>query len=399
MPASVAALALFAALPCAAQKGAKIPPRPVLAAGADTNDAQSYYAYGESMLEHQPDKAADAFYWATRLNPISAEAFYAARCALLLSDKYAFMKYMVDDKKMLKSSEVQHADSMYLHALTVNPFVNRKFEFTMFEKYWTYIAEEVAQENDLTFSEVQEYINGQIAHGSPQLKAQEAYGHGDFPEALQQYAAAIKSSRNKAPLHVERGRIFYQMNRPDSALTELEAGLSEMKKKDAKDIVYIYEPKALLDQSIGLVYQRLGKDSAAKNAFGQALQEDLSYFPAHMQLAYIALAAGDTTTGLSEMDLAAQLAVDDPAVHFIYGYTLAAAHKTSEADAQLRKALALDPVFAAPHDVLAQVLEAEGKAADAATHYRTFLTLASAQDPRRAEATQKVKALSAGAGK
>jgi tetratricopeptide (TPR) repeat protein len=394
---SAATLLTLVASPSLAQKSAMPPGRPSLTAGADTNDAQQYYDYGVSVMGREPDKAAAAFYWAMRLNPISADAFYADRCALLLRDKYIFQKYMQEDKKTLKSAEIRHADSLYLHALTINPFVNRKFEFTMFEKYWNNVADEYAQQNDLSFGEVQAYINEQIAQGSPQLRAEDAYGHGRFEEALRLYAQAVKSSRDKAPLHVERGRIFYQMNRPDSALTELEAGLSEMKKKDAKDIVYIYQPKALLDESIGLVYQRLGNDSAAKNAFGQALAEDLSYFPAHLQLAYLAPAAGDTTTALSEMDLAAQLAVNDPAVHFIYGYTLAAAHRNADAEMQLRKALEIDPVFAAPHDVLGQVLEAEGKPAEALTQYETFLALASMQDPRRSEATHKVKTLSPGA--
>lgn len=394
---SLAVLAIVAASPVRAQKADKVPPRPALLAGADTNDAQSYYDFGSAAFQHDPAAAADAFYWAMRLNPISADAYYARRCALLLGDKFVFQRYMDDDKKILKSAEVKHADSLYLRALTINPFVNRKFEFTMFEKYWLNVADEVAQQNDLSYGEIQQYISQQIAQGPPELRARDAYGQGNYPDALRYYAEAIKGSREKAPLRVERGRIFYQINQPDSALAELTAALTEMKKKDAKDIVYLYQSKALLDESIGLVYQRLGNVSAAKESFGQALQEDLSYFPAHMQLAYLALTAGDTTTGLSEMDLAAQLGADDPAVHFVYGFTLAAAKKNADAEAQLRKAIELDPVFAQPHVVLGQVLEAEAKPALAATEYRTFLALASRQDPRRGEATTKLATLSQGA--
>ena len=63
----------------------------------------------------------------------------------------------------------------------------------------------------------------------------------------------------------------------------------------------MYESKALLEHSIGLVQQRLGNKSAAKEAFGRALQEDLSYFPAHVQLAYLALDGKDTTTLESQL--------------------------------------------------------------------------------------------------
>jgi hypothetical protein len=396
---SLAVLAAFTVSPAQAQKAGTLPPRPALLAGADTNDAQSYYDYGASVFDHDPASAADAFYWAMQLNPISADAYYARRCALLLSDKFVFQRYMNDDKKMLKSTEVKHADSLYLRALTINPFLNRKFEFLMFEKYWANVADEVAQQNDMSYSEIQAYISQQIAQGPPELRARDAYGHGNFADALRYYAQAIKSSREKAPLRVERGRIFYQTNQPDSALAELTAALTEMKKKDTKDIVYLYQSKAVLDESIGLADQRLGNVSAAKEAFGQALQEDLSYFPAHMQLAYLALAAGDTTSGLSEMDLAAQLGEDDAAVHFVYGYTLAATKKNADAEVQLRKAIEIDPVFAQPHDVLGHVLEAEAKPAMATTEYRAFLALASRQDPRRADAASRLAALPAGSAR
>src|SRR5207237_8276038 len=111
---------------------------------------------------------------------------------------------------------------------------------------------------------------------------------------------------------------------PDSALSELTQAVDELRKTDKKDLVYVYESKALVEHSIGLVQQRLGDKAAAKEAFGRALQEDLSYFPAHVQLGYIALEAKDTTTALSEMDLAVQIRADDAPLRSLYGYTLAA---------------------------------------------------------------------------
>ncbi|HYD51896.1 MAG TPA: hypothetical protein VEA99_04690, partial [Gemmatimonadaceae bacterium] len=54
----------------------RVPLRPRLVAGADTNDAASYYAAGITLIERDPKTAADAFYWATRLEPTHADAFY-----------------------------------------------------------------------------------------------------------------------------------------------------------------------------------------------------------------------------------------------------------------------------------------------------------------------------------
>src|SRR5206468_1033347 len=124
-------------------------------------------------------------------------------------------------------------------------------------------------------------------------------------------------------LRAERGRLLVQIGEADSALTELTQALDELRRADKKDLVYVYDSKALLEHSIGLVQQRLGNGAAAKEAFGRALTEDLSYFPAHMQLAYLGLGTKDTATALSEMDLAVQIRPGDPTLRFTYGYALA----------------------------------------------------------------------------
>jgi tetratricopeptide (TPR) repeat protein len=162
--------------------------------------------------------------------------------------------------------------------------------------------------------------------------------------------------------------------------------------------VYLYESKALMEHSIGMIHHRIGNLDAAKEAFGRALQEDLSYSPAHVQLGFLALESKDTVTALAELDLATQIRDDDPGLRYIYGYMLAIARKNAEAQEQLRKAIALDPVFALPHYVLAQVLEAQGSRPEAVTEYQQFLAMASRQDPRREEAEEALKVLTKGSG-
>jgi Flp pilus assembly protein TadD len=178
-------------------------------------------------------------------------------------------------------------------------------------------------------------------------------------------------------------------------LSELSQALEELRKTDKKDLIYVYDSKALLEHSIGLIHQRLGNGVAAKEAFGRALQEDLSYFPAHVQLGYIALEAKDTTTALSEMDLAVQIRTDDPTLRYIYGYSLAVSGKYKDAEVQLRKAIELDPVFATPYHVLGQVLDGQGRGGEALAQYQIFLARASQQDLRRKEAEERVRELAA----
>jgi hypothetical protein len=90
-----------------------------------------------------------------------------------------------------------------------------------------------------------------------------------------------------------------------------------MRKTDKKDLVFVY---------------------SSKEPFGRALQEDLSYFPAQVQLGYPALESKDTTRALSEMDLAVQIRGDDPMLRFVYGYSLAVSGKSRDSDLR-RKAV------------------------------------------------------------
>jgi tetratricopeptide (TPR) repeat protein len=381
-----------------AQKDAKEPRRPRFPVGVDTNNFQVYYDYGLEKLERDPEEAASAFYWAARINPTSADAFYGRRCALLLSDRYRFQNYYRDDRRTIQSDEVKRIDSLYLYSLTINPFLYRKLDLTLFRRFIGNIADEYARRNNVSANEVQYELEKLIAQGPASMRAWQAYGEGRFDDALRSYADAIKDARYKANYRTDRGRLFFQLNQPDSALAELTQALDEMRKSDRKDLVYVYQSKALIEHSIGLVQQRLGNTAAAKEAFGRALEEDLSYFPAHVQLGYMALEAKDTSTALNELDLAVQIRVDDPSLRYIYGYALAAAARYKEAEEQLRKAIELDPVFALPYHVLGAVLDGQGKPAEAVQQYQSFLALASKQDLRRAETEERIRTLVAKSG-
>ncbi|MFL5612763.1 MAG: tetratricopeptide repeat protein [Gemmatimonadaceae bacterium] len=374
-----------------AQKSKDEPRRPRLDASADTNDSHVYYEYGLEKLERDPEEAADAFYWAARIDPTSADAFYARRCALLLSDKYRFQKYFEEDRRTLQSNEIKRIDSLYFYSLTINPFLYRKLDVRLFAEYIQLWSEEYARRNNLNPGEVRFAVEREISQeSSASMRAWQAYGEGRFREALDLYAEAIKRARHKAELRADRGRLFFQLGQADSALAELTLAIDELRKTDKKDLVYVYESKALIEHSIGLVQQRLGHAPAAKEAFSQALQEDLSYFPAHLQLAFIGMNDKDTTTTLSELDLAVQIRPDDPLLHYTYGFALATYGKFEDAQVQLRKAIEVDPSFAAPYYLLGEVLDALGKPSEGLTQYQTFLARASRQDLRRKEAEQRV---------
>jgi tetratricopeptide (TPR) repeat protein len=126
---------------------------------------------------------------------------------------------------------------------------------------------------------------------------------------------------------------------------------------------------------------------------GRALQEDLSYSPAHLQLAFMALDAKDTATALTELDLVTQLRPDDASAQFFHGYILANTGNALVAEPHIKKAIQLDPVYAAPKFVYAFLLESAGFTEEAIATYKEFLAAAARTDPRRQSAEARLAAL------
>src|SRR5713101_1954999 len=90
--------------PLQGQKG-KTPKRPDLGVGADTNFAPAYYGYGLSVVQRDPQKAAEAFYWAARLDPTWAQPLYARRIALLMAEPRFLVGYMNGTRRFVDSKE------------------------------------------------------------------------------------------------------------------------------------------------------------------------------------------------------------------------------------------------------------------------------------------------------
>jgi Tfp pilus assembly protein PilF len=369
------------------------PPRPDVPNGADRNDPWTYYRIGLSSLNKQPAKAADAFYWAARLNPVWAEAYYGRRTAMLLSDPRRLTRYWRGERSTIRSKEIMGIDSLYLYALTLNPFLGPELDYMILEAVITEVSSQAANRSGMNATEIAMDIERDLRDGPPEWRALAAYREGRYDDALSLYARAIPRSKEKAGLLAERGRLLYQIGRQDSALVNLTQALAEMRKADKNDMVFLYQSKALMEQRMGTIEHVRGNNAAAKEAFGRALQEDLSYFPAHVQLAYLSLESGDTASIISELDVAMQIKPEDVGIRYQYGYALGSLHKLSEAEVQLKKAIGLDPDFAAPHFALGEVYEASKRFPEALKEVQAFLGLAAMNDRRREVATEMAASL------
>jgi tetratricopeptide (TPR) repeat protein len=203
----------------------------------------------------------------------------------------------------------------------------------------------------------------------------------------------VKHAKYKAYLRAERGRIFYYAGQHDSAVAEIGLAIDELRKQDSKDLVILYSSKALLEHSVAKIHEERGDIEGARAAYGRALEEDLAFYPAHLNLGLLALQLGDTATGVSELQLAVEIKGDDPMLRLFYGYLLAYLKRHAEAEAQFRKAIELEPYYARSYQLLAQVYDAQQKRLEAIAHYEAYLARAALRDRPRDEVVGQVEAL------
>jgi tetratricopeptide (TPR) repeat protein len=390
----LALAAVSGAAPAEAQRRPAVPRRPALPAAADTNDARAYLQFASQTIDTRPADAADAFYWAYQLDPTSADALYGRYAALLLASPRRLVDYTNGERRAMRSPEVQAIDSLYFRALTMDPFLYRKYEINVFRMY---LLQSVRNETQGFVSDaaIETEIDWLLSRAGPWLKATEAYAHGRFPEALNFYNEALPRVRAKSLVRAERGRLYAHVGNHQNALEEFGHALTEMRREDERNLVFLYESKALMEHGIAMLHERMGNRDAAREAYGRALTEDLAFYPAHVRMGLLALAAGDTAAAVGELDLAAQAAGADPSVHYTYGAVLAQLGRLDEAAVQLARASELAPFYADPWFALGVVRDGQGNVDAAREAYGRFLGAAARTHRRRPAAEQRMRDLGA----
>ncbi len=396
---SILVAAVSAASPAAAQTGVTAPQRPQLGADADTNDAAAYYAFGVLRLRQRPEEAAAAFYWAARLDPSSPDAFYARRAALLMSDPYRLVKYQEGDRSTIRSVEVRRIDSLQLRAMMLDPFFVRRHDDVVVEAYLRELVTRDARESGDQVNEAAlRFVIERYLHNAPAgHRAWINYAEQKFRDAVDDWAIALGRDAKDTHLRAERARALYLLGSFDSARAEMARAIGDARAEDTTKTWYVYESKAQWEFSLGWIYERLGTARAAREAYQRSLMEDLTFYPAHLRLGTLALAAGDTAGALLEMARAVQARDDEYVAHRQYGFVLDAARRYDSAAAQFRRAGELEPFAATAQFLLARSLDAAGDAAGAAGAYDRCARLAKRGDRFGAMASRRAAALRAAA--
>ena len=375
---ALALVGAFAA-PLHAQKPVKVPRRPKLDPTADTNSASAYYFYGLQELRQHPDRAADAFYWANRLEPAWAEPLYGRRTAILLTDRRRLLDFVMGRDYVHQSAEVKRADSLFYNALLLNPFLHRALDRILIEE----VIEDVTGERPM----------GNWARDNPDMAAWLAYSRGQFGSAAPYYAEAIKRRPKAFWLRDDRAQNFYMMGQYDSSLTDMSILIDSLRSREDKKVVLFYQSKAMYEYSVGMIHVQRKDLNAARDAFGRALAEDLSFYMAHARLADVAFALADTAGALTELDLAVQLAGEDPTLRYRYGLLLLGLSKHEGAALQFEKAIKANPDYAPPYVQFARLLEAYGDQERALANYQDYVARAPRSEQLRAWAEGRAKTL------
>ena len=361
----VLVLAAFA-VAARAQAG---PPVKQLPKDADPNDWVSYYEYAVKVFSESPDKAYDAFRWASRIDPTRAEPFQGMWSAFWMKHRDPFLDYLDGAKEVIERPDVIHNDSVLWHAFERNPFVNEALEMVI----WKAISQ---------FGYHSDFARGMVAYAN---------------QSYETSVTLLWSSLNEEPAHYWRlatiASVYAQMRKYDSTAIAMEMLIAKLREIDKSQLVYLYQSKEMAYYALGLTYAQLGRIPESREAQGHALEENIAFAPAHVALGQLAVSMRDTATARSEYSLAVELEPKDGAIRYWYGAALLRAQAPADAITQLKEAIRLEPYFADPWMTLGLAYATQHDTANAVAAYSEFLNRAPRRSTNIAIAQQRIAAL------
>lgn len=351
------AIAGVGALP--AQSEPKLPRRPRLPEGQDTNSALTYYQLGVDVLARDVDRAADAFFWASRIDPGWAAPVYGRYAALLLvRNSFDVGLFLTDRRKAIQRDPLRKLDSMAYDAQLKNPFVDRRLDATVLS---TWISRETGGEFELR----------DLGRYDRRFTAWAAYARNDFQMANSVYREEIKRRPKDIDLRFMSGRSFFAQAQFDSARAAVEVALGLI--RDSESDVYGWVPHAFGEYSLGFLFGVTKQWDSAIAAYERALLDDIGFHPAHRELARTRLILGDTAGAVAEFTEALNLAPNEAPYLYELGLLLMSTSKVDSASRLLQRAIAQEPWYAPPYLPLAYLYERAGFTKEASDHYTQFI--------------------------
>ena len=350
----VAALVCVVVLAAGGQS--PVPARPALSAGQDTNSAESYVSFGMLQIPDHPKLAADAFYWATRIDPANGAGWYGRWAAHLLDpDTPPAGSITTPGGFTVANPTLEDPDSLRSKALLREPLLYVRLDFV--------VADELMRRQSrgrMTLYQTDD----------PTLRAEIDYSIGRFGEATRELEEAIHAHGGYHSLHIERARAFRMQSQWDSAIHEVGLYLALPDRTIPGQVAPDYTD-LMVQYALARLQETKRDWPSAKTTYGKLLGLDSTFAGAHAGLARIALAEQDVPTALAELAKATVRA--DAPTCYAYGLLLIRVHDPAGAATQLGRAIASDSDYIPPYYPLAVIEEAAGFDSEAVAHYRRFI--------------------------
>lgn len=372
----VGLLGLVASL--AAQEQSREGPRPLLPDRGDTNDPAAYIrlAWGVVNTPGGGDLAVaeSALVWAARLDPGSPDPPYM-RCVTfmraLLTESFrrgrrgggALRRGLTPERRVL-------IDSLMHEAWLREPYLDLAIEPNLV----------------MGVAPLPRELRDPVERGFA------AYLMRDFPLAVKSWGDALVQHPERIDLRMHRAYVFYHQGQYDSAAAEIRAMIAFAARADT-GLVLVRPSADMFYYALGLALENAGDTAGAKDAYGQALAENLGMWIVHVRLGNLLLVHGDTAGALTETRTAVDIEPRNPWLAAYYGGALYQAGLADQAVHELQRAVGLDAHYSTPYYDLGVAYDHLHRPREAFEAFVAFRGHAAADDRRLPWVRQRVDAL------
>ncbi len=379
------------ALPLEAQRA---PRRPRLSGDADTNDAVSYFQLGTERLERNPGAAADAFWWATRLDPLSAQVWYGQYQAQLARDASRYVHYVLREARALQVPEVLAIDSLRLRALALDPFLRRGLEEPLLK---VYARESIPRDqfmgrgDAIADPEQVHQMERYFIETDPYLAGVFSYSHGELRDAVRYWGNALSHEHDW--MWAERAVAFVELRQMDSARANLTHAIDRARRGSGDELHHVWETSAAYQCALGRVLEEMRNWAGARDAYQNATAANAAYYPAWLSLGVLGLRTGDTASALAALARELEIQPNDYLAHMTLGAALSNRGQRDSALAHLRRATEIEPWASGGWLLLGRALDAAGDSTQAVASFQKYIALAPRNDPPRLLAGRRIEQL------
>lgn len=330
--------------------------KPRLPADADSNDWNAYYQQGLREIERHPREALHYFEYAARLDPSVAEPLLGRYAAWWrLHPKLQNRLWSAKPAKPNETDSAIAAERWLAEADVRNPF---------------------APQGVLTWTAPKRIV---ISPFHPFNRGLAAFYKGQWDQSVWEFTGSLMRDTTALIEYRFRALALAHLGRWSDGADDLDTLLARISRVESTTPISWDLGKARLYYTAALMRMFAGQRQRARENFEQALQIDLGFPIAHVYFGNMLLDEGDTTAGLREYAMAAELRPDDPFIRQNYGAVLYNLGRYDSALTHLTEAVGLAPDYAILYFNRAICLAQLGRHEEARAMHREFVSRA----PRR----------------